>query len=88
MEAVMSAATEHGKFLELNAHPKRLDLHDSHCARAKERGIQIVVSTDAHSTAGMEVMRYGISQARRGGLTKADVANTRSWTQIKKLLGD
>ena len=87
MEAVMNAAVEHGKMLELNAHPKRLDLHDAHCAMAKERGIPIVISTDAHSTAGMDVMRYGVLQARRGGLTKADVANTRTWAQLKKLLG-
>lgn len=87
MEAVMNAAVEHGKFLELNAHPKRLDLHDIHCAMAKERGIPIVISTDAHSTAGMDVMRYGILQARRAGLTKDDVVNTRTWTQVKKLLG-
>lgn len=87
MEAVMNTATEYGKFLELNAHPKRLDLNDTHCAMAKEREIPIVISTDAHSTAGMDMMRYGVLQARRAGLTKADVANTRTWTQLKKMLG-
>jgi DNA polymerase (family 10) len=87
MEAVMNAAVEYGKFLELNAHPKRLDLHDIHCAMAKERGVPIVISTDAHSVAGMDVMRYGVLQARRAGLTKSDVVNTRTWTQLKKLLG-
>lgn len=87
VEAVMNAAVEYGKFLELNAHPKRLDLHDTHCAMAKERGIPIVISTDAHSVAGMDVMRYGVLQARRAGLSKSDVANTRTWTQLKKLLG-
>lgn len=86
MEAVMDAAEEYGKLLELNAHPKRLDLHDIHCSMAKERGIPIVISSDAHSTAGMDVMRYGVLQARRGGLTRRDVANTRTWTQLKKLL--
>ena len=82
----MNAAVEHRKCLELNAHPKRLDLHDVHCAMAKERGIPIVISTDAHSMAGMDVMRYGILQARRGGLTRQDVANARTWPQLKKLL--
>ena len=86
MEAVFDAAAEHGKLLELNAHPKRLDLNDIHCAMAKERQIPIVISTDAHSTAGLEVMRYGVLQARRGGLTKDDVANTRSWQDLRKLL--
>ena len=86
MEAVMNAATEHKKMLELNAHPKRLDLNDTFCAMAKERSIPIVISTDAHSTAGMDMMRYGILQARRAGLSKADVANTRTWAQLKKLM--
>lgn len=86
MEKVMNAAAEHKTFLELNAHPKRLDLHDVHCAMAKERGISIVISTDAHSTLGMDMMRYGVLQARRGGLTKDDVANTRTWPQLKKLM--
>ncbi len=86
MEAVMNSAAEFGKFLELNAAPKRLDLHDIHCAMAKERGIPIVISTDAHSTNGMDVMRYGVLQARRAGLEKDDVANTRTWTQLKRLL--
>ena len=86
-EAVMDAAEEYGKLLELNAHPKRLDLNDIHCAMAKERGIPIVISTDAHSIAGMDVMRFGVLQARRAGLTKQDVANTRTWNQLKKLVG-
>ena len=85
MEAVMKAAADHKKLLELNANPARLDLNDTHCAMAKAHGIPIVISTDAHSTEGMNVMRYGVLQARRAGLTKDDVANTRSWAQLKKL---
>ena len=85
MEAVMRAAADQGKFLELNAHPARLDLNDIHCAMAKAHGIPLVISTDAHNTEGLNVMRYGILQARRAGLTKEDVANTRTWTQLKKL---
>jgi DNA polymerase (family X) len=46
-----------------------------------------VISTDAHNTSGLESLRYGILQARRGGLTKEDVVNTRTWAQVKKLLG-
>ncbi len=87
LEAVMQAAREHRKFLELNAHPSRLDLDDVACARAKELGVPIVISTDAHSPEGLELMRCGVVQARRGGLSKADVANTRTWPQLKKLLG-
>ena len=86
IEAVMDAAADCSKLLELNSHPARLDLHDIHCAMAKERGVPIVISTDAHSTAGMKTLRYGIMQARRAGLTKQDVANTRTWPQLRKLL--
>ncbi|MDA1054898.1 MAG: DNA polymerase/3'-5' exonuclease PolX [Planctomycetota bacterium] len=84
--AVFSAAAKHGKFLELNANPARLDLHDVHCAAAKSHGIPIVINTDAHSIDGLDCMRYGILQARRAGLTKNDVANTRTWPQLKKLI--
>ena len=87
MDAVMKAAKARGKLLELNANPKRLDLNDVFCAAAKSYGIPIVINTDAHSITGLDVMRFGILQARRGGLTKQDIANTRSWPQMKKLIG-
>jgi DNA polymerase (family 10) len=57
-----------------------------HCAAAKSRGIPIVINTDAHSIDGLDCMRYGVLQARRAGLTKHDVANTRTWPQLKKLI--
>jgi DNA polymerase (family X) len=85
--AVYDAAIKHGKFLELNSNPARLDLNEIHCATCRQRGIPIVVSTDAHSTAGLDVLRYGVLQARRAGLTKNEVANTRPWAQLKKMLG-
>jgi DNA polymerase (family 10) len=87
LDAVFAAAKKHGKLLELNANPMRLDLDDVCCAAAKTHGIPIVIGTDAHSTEGLGMMRYGILQARRAGLTKADVANTRTWLQLKKLIG-
>lgn len=86
LDAVFDAAAEHGKMLELNAHPRRLDLNDVHCATAKMRGIPIVISTDAHNISRLDHIRYGVQQARRGGLTKSDVANTRRWRDFKKLL--
>jgi DNA polymerase (family 10) len=87
LEAVYAAAKAHGKLLELNANPMRLDLNDVQLAAARQHGIPIVINTDAHSTEGLNVMRYGILQARRGGLTKPDVANTRTWPQLKKMIG-
>jgi DNA polymerase (family 10) len=86
LDAVFAAAKKQGKFLELNANPRRLDLNDVYCAAAKQHGIPLVIDTDAHSVDGLAVMRYGILQARRAGLTKADVANTRSWAEFKKLM--
>ena len=86
LDSIMAAAKEHGKLLELNANPRRLDLSDLHCALAKEYGIPIVISTDAHSVGGLDVMQYGIKQARRGGLTPNDVANTRTRSQFMKML--
>jgi DNA polymerase (family X) len=86
LDAVFKTARRHKKLLELNASPERLDLDDIHCAAAKEHGVPIVISTDAHSVDGLRAMRYGVLQARRAGLTKGDVANTRTWAQFKKLL--
>jgi DNA polymerase (family 10) len=86
MEQVFSAAAKHGKMLELNANPARLDLSDIHCAAAKRHGVPVVISTDAHSVQGFEVMRHGIQQARRGGLQAADVANTLDWKEFRKRL--
>ncbi len=86
MQAVFDAAVEHGKFLELNASPKRLDLNDIHLIAAKKRSIPIVINTDAHSPAGLSNLRYGIKQARRGQLTSSDVANTWTWQEMKNRL--
>ncbi len=87
MDAVMQCAKQHGKILELNASPHRLDLHDQHLATAKSMGIPIVINTDAHSTEGLANMRFGVLQARRGGLEKDDVVNTRSLEDLRTLIG-
>ena len=86
LERVMKAARERGCFLEINADPERLDLSDVHCKMAKEMGLKIPISTDAHSTGGLDHMHLGVAQARRGWLTAEDVLNTRSWGELKKLL--
>jgi DNA polymerase (family 10) len=84
LSAVMEAAARHGKFLELNANPARLDLDDVQCAAAKRLGIPIVISTDAHHVDGLDLMRHGVQQARRGGLTAADVLNCLPWSEFEK----
>ena len=83
---VMKAAVERGCHLELNAHPDRLDLDDVHCQMAKEMGLKIAISTDAHSLDDLALMRFGIGQARRGWLEPADVINTRGLGELRKLL--
>jgi DNA polymerase (family X) len=86
LDQVVAAAARHGKLLEINANPARLDLDDIACAAAKQHGVPIVVSSDAHSTGGLDVLRFGVLQARRGGLTADDVANTRPWNYIQRKL--
>jgi DNA polymerase (family 10) len=87
LAAVFQAASDYGKLLELNSNPARLDLDDVACAAARQHGIPIVISTDAHSTKGLDVLRYGVLQARRAGLTKADVANSRPWEELRQRIG-
>jgi len=87
IDAVFEAAKETGTLLELNANPIRLDLNDRYLLAARSHGVPIVINTDAHNTAGLLNMKYGIKQARRGCLTKADVANTKTLKQLKKLIG-
>jgi DNA polymerase (family 10) len=86
IEKVIEKAKETGCFLELNAHPERLDLSDTHCRAAKEAGVKIAVSTDAHSTADLELMRFGVDQARRGWLEAGDVLNTLKLEALKNVL--
>ena len=86
IEAVIAAAARTGTFLEINANPWRLDLDDHHAAAAKLAGVKLVISTDAHSTRGLDVMRCGIHQARRAGLERDDVANTRTLAGLRELM--
>jgi DNA polymerase (family 10) len=76
VEAVLEAAAELSVAVELNANPNRLDLDDVHVHRAKELGVPVVISTDAHGPEGLDDMRFGVAQARRGWLEPKDVLNT------------
>jgi DNA polymerase (family 10) len=86
LERLIEAAAERGCFMELNAHPDRLDLNDVFCKTAKDLGVKMAVSTDAHGVDSLDYMRLGVQQARRGWLEPDDVLNTRSWNELKKLL--
>ena len=87
VEAVLEAAAELSVAVELNANPNRLDLHDVHVHRAKELGVPVVISTDAHSPRGLAHMRFGVDQARRGWLQASDVLNTKSAAELRAWLG-
>jgi DNA polymerase (family 10) len=79
---VMEAALDRGCVLELNAQPERLDLSDVYCKRAKELGLPLVIGADAHAADGLDVLHYGVDQARRGWLEAGDVLNTKPWDEI------
>ncbi len=76
MDAVLNTALKNKVAMELNAYPDRLDLNDVHLRMARERGVKIVINTDAHHTSHFEKVKYGILQARRAWLTPKDVLNT------------
>ncbi len=87
LEQVIQTAARHGKFIEINAQPSRLDLDWTYVKRAKALGVKLVINPDAHSPADLELTPYGINVARRGWLTKADVFNTLGLKDVLKLLG-
>jgi len=86
MKFLLEAAGKRGCFMELNSHPDRLDLTDTHCRLAKQMGVKVAVSTDAHSITDLEFMRFGVFQARRGWLEPGDVINTRCLAELRNLL--
>jgi DNA polymerase (family 10) len=89
MEQLMAAAKDTGTMLELNSFPTRLDLNDLHCKMAKEYGVLVAISTDAHVTTQMrDVRMYGVATARRGWLEPKDVLNTRSLEELLKRVKD
>ena len=83
MEAIVDAAARHGVALEINCLVERLDLNDVHAKLARDRGVPIVISSDAHSRRGLGTLRWGIVVARRAWLEPADVLNTRPFEQFR-----
>jgi len=86
IDQVFEACLEYDVWVEINAQPDRLDLPDTYCIEAAEAGIRFTVSTDAHSTSGLDFMPLGVNVARRGWLTRKSIANTRTEKQFRKLL--
>lgn len=82
---LIAAAAERGCFMELNANPDRLDLDDVHCKIAKEAGVLVAISTDAHWMDHLNYLRLGMGQARRGWLEAKDVLNARGVEELKQI---
>src|SRR3974390_3149937 len=86
LDQVISAAHRTGCYLEINAQPDRLDLNDLHVHAAKQAGVKLAISTDAHSTDSFQYIRFGIDQARRGWVTANDVMNTKPLAVLRRAL--
>lgn len=86
LDRIMTEAADRGCFLELNAHPNRLDINDARCKMARDMGLMVPIGTDAHSINGLETMRFGVAQAGRGWLEAGDVLNTREPDELLKLM--
>ncbi len=86
LDAVLQCAEENGVAVEINAHPDRLDLNDIHVAQAREYGCSFVINTDAHRVSDLDLMRYGVEQARRGWLEKRHVWNALPYETLVGLL--
>jgi DNA polymerase (family 10) len=82
MDTVLRRAAELGVAVELNSNPHRLDLKDDHLRRARELGCKVVISTDSHRTRELDLMRYGIEQARRAWLEPGNVLNTLPYKEL------
>lgn len=76
LDAIFSAAAEHDTLLELNAHPMRLDIKDTHIRHARRYGVRFAINTDAHNVNELTNMRYGVLTARRGWTEAKEVLNT------------
>ena len=85
LERVITHAKQNACFFELNSSPDRLDVSAENARLIRQAGILIAISTDSHSTGELATMRFGLEQARRAGLDKGSVLNSRSLSEILKL---
>jgi len=86
VEAIIAAAATHGVAIEINCQVDRLDLNDVHARLARDRGVRLVISSDAHSRGALSTLRWGVVVARRAWLGPDDVLNTRGFDQFRTSL--
>ena len=84
IEKIIEVARETGTALEINSFPERLDLKDTNIRKAIQKGVKLVINTDAHHRDHLQFMRFGIAQARRGWAEKNDIINTWSLDKLIK----
>jgi len=86
VQRVLEAAARHGKIMEINSSPDRLDLNDENVSLAREYGVSIAINTDAHDLKRMDELEYGVATARRGWLGPGDVVNTLDLPDLLEIL--
>jgi DNA polymerase (family 10) len=86
MEKVIDAAAANGVALEINANPNRLDLSDAHARLARDRGVKLLISSDAHATDELDFRSWGVLVARRAWATKDDVLNAQPLRTFRRWL--
>lgn len=85
LPTVFEAAKRTGTCIEIDGHPERLDLSDSHARAARDSGLRIAVDSDAHSVDGLPLIEYGVHTARRAWLTAKDVINTYPIERLRRV---
>ena len=86
LERIFIAAKERHCFIEINSQPARLDINDIYARTAKDIGLKFSISSDAHNIKQLDLVRWGINQARRAGLEAKDVINTYGINEFKNVL--
>lgn len=88
IDEVINTALKHGKALEVNSSFMRLDLKDEHVKKAVDKGVKLIISTDAHHIGQLAQMRYGVTTAARGWAKKDDVVNTAHLQNIESWINN
>ena len=86
IDDLLKGAQETGTILEINSYPERLELDDVNIRAAKQAGIKMVINTDTHNVDQLHLMRFGISQSRRGWAEKQDIINAWPVGELLKML--
>jgi DNA polymerase (family 10) len=85
-ERVFAAAAAAGVAIEINSQIDRLDLDEAHARAARDKGVKLMIDSDAHSPAALGNLRWGVSIARRAWLQSDDVLNTRPLDAFRSML--